>query len=66
LAELQLARWSSRSEKEREERIEERERRADRWAHHLVASTSPKPPNKTVRWPNMNGFESWVAVDVWF
>jgi hypothetical protein len=37
--------------------------RSDRWAHRHVESTSPKPPSKTLRWPNMNGFESWVAKD---
>ena len=48
------------------EESRKRERKADKWAPHHVASTYAKLPTKTVRWPNMNDFESWVAADVWF
>ena len=47
---------------ERRERGEKRER-YERGGltggpHRHVASTSPKPPSKPPRWPNMTGFES--------
>jgi len=56
-------RWPVQGKGERERRAE-RERKADKWAPHHVASTYAKLPTKTVRWPNMNDFESWVAADV--
>ena len=35
-------------------------------SHRHVASNSAKLPSKTARWPNMNGFKSWMAADVRF
>ena len=45
---------------EGEERREERDERGGLTGgpHRHVASTSPKPPSKPPRWPNMTGFES--------
>jgi hypothetical protein len=53
---------------QRRERREERrgERRVDRCALRYLASTSPKPPNKTAGWLCMNGFDSRVIKDVCF
>jgi len=60
------------SEQERGEVEGERKRREEGeegltgGSHRHVASNSAKLPSKTARWPNMNGFESWMAADVRF
>jgi len=48
-------------EGEERRKREKGERRADRWAHSHVASTSAKPHSKPPGWPNVTGFESWMV-----
>ena len=32
----------------------------------LIVNKKLKPPTKTVRWSNLNDFDSWMAKDIWF
>jgi len=44
----------------REERGERRERRAYRWVPPSCGVHISKTIPKSTRWPNINGFKSWV------
>ena len=35
--------------------------RMTRGSHRHADATSAKPPAKTVRWSNVNGFDSWMV-----